>query len=312
MANVFDAMKKRKAEEAAQAEAARAADQAAKPEPTASPEPDDPAPSAVLTAAPAPAKPAKDGAKQNKGKRRHHAAAREDTQGYSELIKAYHEPGSSIAEEYRALRIKLTAECNDGRICALITSSDPAEGKTVTCANLSIVLAEREDRKTIVVDADIRKGSLSNLFRVPREPGLADVLKGRADYRDVIQATALPNLSILPSGRAGNQHVGELLVRPELEDLVTRLRREYDYVIFDTPPMDTKTPDAGMIGRAAGQALLVVRMNKTRKESVEETIRQLHGSKVEIAGLILTGREFTIPGYLYGGPRRKYYYGYYQ
>ena len=310
MANVSDAMKKRQAEQAAQAAAARAAEEARADQGNAG-EQAASAPAAQATMA-SPAAPAKPEPAPKKGKHHRHGSARANGEGYSELIKAYHEPGSSIAEEYRALRIKLTAECNDGRICTMITSSDPGEGKTVTCANLAVVLAEREDRKTIVVDADVRKGSLSNLFGVPREPGLADVLKANLGYREAIHATRLPNLFVLPSGRAGNQHVGELLVRPELEDLVNRLRREYDYVLFDTPPMDTKTPDAGMIGRAAGQALLVVRMNKTRKESVEEAIRQLHGSKVEVNGLILTGREFTIPGYLYGGPRRKYYYGYYQ
>ena len=306
MANVWDAMNKHKAEQAAQSQAREA-------EQSEAPAEADQTVSTQATAEPKPPAPA-----QTRPSPRHHRSNKHrgreggNGNGYSELIKTFHEPGSSIAEEYRALRIKLTADCNDGRLCMMITSSDPGEGKTVTCANLAVVLAEREDRKTIVVDADIRKGSLTDLFNVSREPGLADVLKGTTDHREVVQSTSLPNLFLMPAGRPGSQHVGELLVRPELEDLVNRLRREYDYVLFDTPPIDTKTPDAGMIGRATGQALLVVRMNKTRKESVDEAIRQLHASKVEVNGLILTGREFAIPGYLYGGPRRNYYYGYYK
>ena len=72
-----------------------------------------------------------------------------------------------------------------------------------------------------------------------------------------------------------------------LEDLVNQLRREYDYVLFDSPPIDTNTPDAGMIGRATGKALLVVRMNKTRRESVEGAIRELHGATVRVFGFLL-------------------------
>ena len=160
------------------------------------------------------------------------------------------------------MRISLTAHCEGGKFSYVVTSSDPGEGKTVTCANLAVMLAEREDRRTIVVDGDIRKGRLATLFGKHRTPGLAEILKGEVSAQEAIQGTIYPNLFILPSGGAGTHQVGELLVRPELEDLVAQLRRTYDYVIFDSPPINGP-PDAGMIGRATGQALVVVRMNRT-------------------------------------------------
>jgi capsular exopolysaccharide synthesis family protein len=291
-------MNKHKAEQAAKAQATDAA--AAQP---------DRAPASPPVADASAAAPAKPAGKPGQPSTGMHSAKR-NSNGYSRLMVAYHEPGSSITEEYRALRIKLTAEHNDGKLCFLITSSDAGEGKTVTCANLAVVLAEREDRKTIIVDGDVRKGTLSSLFGQPREPGLANILKGAVTLRDTVCKTAFPNLFLLPAGKAGSHQFGELLIRPELEDLVNQLRREYDYVIFDSPPINTNTPDAGMIGRATGQAMLVVRMNKTRRESVEDAIRQLHGAKVEVGGLILTGRTFSIPRLLYGGPRGKYDYSY--
>ena len=303
MANVWDAMKKHQAEEEARKAQAQQespdADSQASAAPASSPK--KPAPEATVAAKPA--------RKAHSRSRAGHAApANGNGSEYSQLIRACHDPASSIAEEYRALRINLTSERSDGKLCFLITSAKAGEGKTVTCANLAVVLAERDDRKTIVVDGDVRKGSLSELFAKPREPGLADVLKGTASVKEAIRKTAYPNLFILPSGKAGKDQCGQLLVRPELEDMVNLLRREYDHVVFDSPPIGTNIPDAGMIGRAVGQAIVVVRMNKTRRESVEAAIRQLHSAKVEVSGLVLTHRTFTIPKFLYGGSGKGYDY----
>jgi len=301
VANVWDAMKKHQAEEEArkaQAEQDGAGADSKDPAATA-PRPDTPTAEAAKSPAKAASRPTT----------RHSEPANGNGSKYSPMIRAFHDASSSIAEEYRALRINLTSDRSDGKLCCLITSAKAGEGKTVTCANLAVVLAERDDRKTIVVDGDVRKGTLSSeLFGLPREPGLADVLKGTLSFKDAIRRTAYPNLFILPSGRAGKDQCGQLLVRPELEDMVNQLRRQYDYILFDTPPIGTNIPDAGMIGRAVGQAIVVVRMNHTRRESVEGAIRQLHGAKVEVSGLVLTHRTFAIPKLLYGGSGKGYDY----
>lgn len=293
MANVWDAMKKHQVEEAAKA-------QAEQPRPSGNQGAESAPPPASPVAAQMPA-----GRRAMRSAPRHGASTNGDQ--YSELILAHNAPGSSISEEYRALRISLTAHCEDGKFCYVITSSDPGEGKTVTCANLAVMLAEQEDRRTIVVDGDLRKGRLGALFGKDRAPGLADILKGEVSAEQAIQSTIYPNLSILPSGGAGTHEVGELLVRPELEDLVMQLRRTYDHVIFDSPPINGP-PDAGMIGHATGRAIVVVRMNKTHRESVKQAICLLHAAKVEVNGIILTHRAFVIPSFLYGGPRRYYHY----
>lgn len=300
MANVWDAMKKHQAEE----EARKAQAQQGSPG-TDSQKPAAAAPSQDKPTAAAD-EPARKPASRPAAK--HSAPSNGNGSEYSQMIRAYHDPASPIAEEYRALRINLTSDRSDGKLCCLITSAKAGEGKTVTCANLAVVLAERDDRKTIVVDGDVRKGTLSDLFGKPREPGLADVLKGTISFKEAIRETAYPNLFILPSGKAGKDQCGQLLIRPELEDMVNQLRRQYDYVVFDTPPIGTNIPDAGMIGRAVGQAIVVVRMNNTRRESVDAAIRQLHGAKVEVTGLVLTHRTFTIPKLLYGGSGKGYDY----
>jgi Mrp family chromosome partitioning ATPase len=103
---------------------------------------------------------------------------------------------------------------------------------------------------------------------------------------------------VLPSGEARGDEVGELVTRPEMDEMTADLRRRYDYVLFDTPPMNV-VAETGMIGRSVGEALLVVRMNKTRRESVEKAIRLLHSANVKLAGLVLTHRTYQIPEYLY-------------
>ena len=86
--------------------------------------------------------------------------------------------------------------------------------------------------------------------------------------------------------------------QPELDEIVNELRRQYDYILFDTAPVNTVS-DAGMLGQVVGQAVLVARMNKTPRESVDRAIRLLHAANVKIAGIVLSHQEYYIPGYLY-------------
>jgi capsular exopolysaccharide synthesis family protein len=218
--------------------------------------------------------------------------------GYSELVRTHHDPGGSITEEYRSLRISLIAQCSDGKFCYVVTSSDPGEGKSVTCANLAVVLAEREDRITLLIDGDLRKPTLAKLLNVPHAPGMAEILRGRTTAAEVIQKTPYPNLYFVPAGQADMNEVGELLTRPDLEEFFRQVRRQYDYILVDSPPINN-APDAGMIGRATGNSLLVVRMGKTHRESVDRAVRLLHAAQVEVSGIVLTHRHYHIPHYLY-------------
>jgi len=146
--NVYDAMKKHEAEEAAKASAGQ---DAAAPAPGSSP---DAAPTAE-----APRRPPR---------------PRLRTNGYAPELVAHCDRGGRLAEEYRALRTNLLAQYEDDRFCILITSSQGGEGKTVTCLNLGFVLAELPDRRTIIVDCDLQKGNVNALLEMPATPGLAD------------------------------------------------------------------------------------------------------------------------------------------
>jgi len=217
--------------------------------------------------------------------------------GYAPMLIAHHDRGSMVTEEYRQLRTNLLARYPNEQFCLLVTSATEGEGKTVTCLNLAFVLAERLERTTVVVDCDLRKRIIANLMHVPNSPGMAELLRGQVTLEQAVQRTAYPNLFVVPAGQAKQHEVGEILGRPVLEDIVRELRQRYDHVLCDTPPIGIA--DAGIIGRMTREAILVVRMNKTHRESVKRAIGLLHSASVKPVGLVLTHQKLYIPGYLY-------------
>lgn len=218
--------------------------------------------------------------------------------GYSEMLVAHHDRGSEIVEEYRSLRTNLLAMSRHETFCYLVTSADAGEGKTVTCANLAIVMAELSAQKTVIIDGDLRKKRMASLLSAPSEPGLIEVVRGSATLKDCIQPTLYPSLFFIPSGKAKISEVGEIIGQPVLGELVGELRRKYDYVIFDAPPINIVS-DAGALGQVVGEALLVIRMNKTQQESIDKAIRLLHAANIKLSGVILTHRKYYIPNYIY-------------
>ena len=288
MANVWDAIKKHQAEEAQRLQVpAQSTEARSEMPPAAAPAPPA-APAAPPAAAPVP---------QIKVESVHVGKLGENG-SFSESLVAHHDRGGALTEEYRALRTSLLAQCPDERFCYLVTSADAGEGKTVTAANLALVMAERVDRRTILIDCDLRKRKLAAMLNGKLSPGMVELLRGTASFKEVIQPTVCPNLFFIPPGEVKTEEVGELMGRPELDEIVSELRRHYDYMLFDTPPINVVS-DAGMLGRATGGAILVVRMNKTHRESVDKAVRLLHAANVNVAGMVLTHRTFLIPNYLY-------------
>jgi capsular exopolysaccharide synthesis family protein len=280
VANVWDAMKKHQAEQAA----------ARPPETPASAE----AASTAAAAVPAAASP---GAALSVTATAPPGIA-DAINGYAPELLAHHERGGAVAEDFRGLRTSLLAQYPDERFCILVTSAEKGEGKTVACLNLALVLAERQERRTLVVDCDLRARRVAKLMRTPNAPGLVELLRGTAGIKDIVRKTAYPNLFLIPAGEADKTKIGELLHRPELEEVLTALRRDYDYVLFDTPPVGV-APDACMLGGAVSDALVIVRMYRTRRETVDSTIRLLHAANIKTVGVVLTHRRYYIPSVLY-------------
>lgn len=279
MGNVWEAMKKHQTEKGP-------GEQAPPKEASAAPRADTPRGPGAAPARPAPSGPPLPQA---------HPA---DTNGYADVLVAHHDRGGRITEQYRSLRTHLLAQHADERFCVLITSAEASEGKSVTCLNLGITLAERRERSTVIVDGDLRRGRIAQMLAGRATPGLADVLRGQRDIRDVLQPTLYGNLFFVAAGEARREEAADLVGRPEMSESLALLRRQFDYVLLDSPPIHSIS-DACIIGGAVGEALVVMRMNKTSRDSTERAIRLLQASSVKVVGMILTHQKYYIPNYLY-------------
>jgi capsular exopolysaccharide synthesis family protein len=217
---------------------------------------------------------------------------------YPPVLVTYQDPGGMFAEQFRSLRTNVLARPQKENFSLMISSAEAREGKTVTCLNLAFVLAELPDVRVLVIDGDLRKMELTNLLRVPKAPGLAGLLRHESSLNQVIQPTLCPNLDVIPSGLAPRTELGELLTRLPMSNIMADLQRKYNCVLIDTPPI-TGVSDTGVIGRAVGEALMIVRMNKTSRESVHRAVGLLRAADVKILGLFLTHQKSYVPKYLY-------------
>ena len=216
---------------------------------------------------------------------------------YAENLVACHQRGSRVTEQYRSLRTMLLAQNNNSPVCTVITSADKGEGKTVTCLNLAFILAEKKAARVIVIDGDLRRPRIAALLKGKSSPGLADILAGQCTLAEAVQETSVPNLWFVPAGELALDEIGCLYNRESVEELMRELRQQYDHILIDSPPVSTGT-DTTVLGQAAGQAIMVVRMHKTPLNLVQRAISNLRGAEVPVAGLILTHQKKRVSKYL--------------
>ncbi|MFH1006224.1 MAG: polysaccharide biosynthesis tyrosine autokinase [Candidatus Latescibacterota bacterium] len=217
----------------------------------------------------------------------------------------------TVVESYRSLRTNLQFSNVDKALKSLLISSPgPSEGKTLTVANLAISFAEM-DKRTLVVDADLRKPRQHKLFGVGKTPGLTDYLVGTAALEEVIVPTEVVNLSLIPAGK-GSPNTAELLGSNRMSDLIRKLTAEYDMVIYDTPPLIPVTDGALLASKMDG-VLLVVKHGGTHKEAAHHAVEILQKVGAPIIGAILNDVEVVRrPGYYRYYSRYYHYYNYYQ
>ncbi len=214
-------------------------------------------------------------------------------------IIAYFDPISPISEQYRIMRTNLQAldKQNPPRVIA-ITSSIHGEGKTVTSVNLAITFAHDLNKKSILlVDADLRRGTLTKDLGLKAEKGLADILIDGANVEDSLLGIGIDNLHVLPAGN--RQHnPAELLGSAKMKNLIGELKRNYDYVFFDCPPVVPIT-DAVVLGAETDGALMVVQAGSTQRGVISHAQDLLRAAHVKVLGCCVTNIEYHIPEYIY-------------
>jgi capsular exopolysaccharide synthesis family protein len=168
-----------------------------------------------------------------------------------------------VAEQYRIVRTKIVQHPTAPRVIA-ITSVDPGDGKTTSSVNVAAALALKTETKVLLVDCDLRRGRINALLGLPKEPGLSDVLVGKASFNEtVIQVEQYPNLFVLGAGTPSINPT-EALDSENWRMLVGHLRQQFDYVILDTPPIGL-VADTDLIHQVTDGLVLVVRPDFTNR-----------------------------------------------
>lgn len=203
----------------------------------------------------------------------------------SPVLLAHYSPTCAAVEQLRQLRTSLLNLVHGGSVRCMITSALPREGKSVTAANLAYLFTEFSHKRTLLIDADLHRGQIGELFGLRAGPGLAELLAGTSIAADVIRRGPRENLDIVPAGQANPNLIGELLSGKSAQGAVRDLLRGYDHVIIDSPPAQSLA-DASIVGQWVDLALLAVRVRKTPRQVVLQTVQTLQAAGVRLAGVV--------------------------
>ncbi|GLX67317.1 CpsD/CapB family tyrosine-protein kinase [Paenibacillus glycanilyticus] len=208
-------------------------------------------------------------------------------------------PASPISEAYRTLRTNLQyAETDRPLQLLMVTSAGPMEGKSTTIMNLAVTYAQTE-RRTILVDADLRKPTAHYTFGLSNRTGLSHVLSGQAGLSEAVKESRIRGLDILTSGPIP-PNPSELLGSSRMDELLAQLREQYDIVLIDTPPV-LAVADAQVVSSRCDGVLLVVNARTGKKQHVIKAKNALQFVQARIVGIALnqTSQRDAGPYYEY-------------
>ena len=226
-----------------------------------------------------------------------------------ELI-TYKNPKSPITEMFKTLRTNIQfMNTKKDLKTILITSTVPGEGKSWVAANLAITFAQA-DKKVLLIDADMRKGRLADLFQLPSKPGLSNLLSGinekghseEIDISKIIKETEVDNLFLIPIGNIP-PNPAELLGTEQIEKILKKFKQIFDIIILDGTPCELVT-DSIILSRIVDTTIIVASQKLTKKENLEKVKRSIENVGGKIAGVILNRIQIKAKQY-----STSYYYG---
>lgn len=228
----------------------------------------------------------------------------------NELI-IFNDPRSPISEIFRTLRTNIQFMHQSGTSHAiLMTSTNAGEGKSFVTSNLAVTIAQ-SGKRVIIIDGDMRKGRIHNIFEITSKPGLSNYLSGVYDddkgkslnkIGDCIKHTNIQNLDIITSGNIP-PNPSELLILPKMAELILYLKENYDFIIIDGTPCGLVT-DSLILSRIVDSVVLVASCKKTKKKDLQRVTESIRNVGGKIAGVILNKVEMSAKKY-----EKSYYYG---
>ena len=216
-------------------------------------------------------------------------------------VVAFSDPMSPVSEQYKILRTNLLSLASYTRPVKTIgiTSAINSEGKTITSLNLAITFARDLNKKSILlVDADMRRSRIHKILGIDKiDLGLSEYLQDGLSPEDVLIKTGIDNLMLLGAGKPP-KNPAELLSSHKMEELIGLLRNNFDYVIFDTPPVVPVT-DPSVLGSRIDGMVMVIQAGRTQRNLITYAKHLLDQAHVKTLGYVMTGVEYHLPQYLY-------------
>jgi succinoglycan biosynthesis transport protein ExoP len=208
------------------------------------------------------------------------------------------DPRHVFAESYRNVRSSIFFMPYEGPRpkTLLITSAVPNEGKSTVSANLAITMA-LSGARTLLIDADLRRGALREAFGISSKIGFSEVLKQEVNWREVVVPSSYPNLFIIPRGRILSQP-SEHLLRESTDALLKEIYHQYDYIIIDSSPI-LAADDTTSLAPKIDATLFVVRLSYTSARLIRKSLELLYNRQVNVPGVILNFVDTSLPEYYY-------------
>jgi len=213
------------------------------------------------------------------------------------------QPRSPHCEQFRSLRTKLMQAGERLQMRAfVVTSAAVGEGKTLTALNLAWLLAQTDGMRALIIDSDLRKPCVTQYLGIDRREGLSEVLSGAVTLDEAIIKLNPAGLFLLPGGEARDD-VAELLSGPAYGRILGSVRKMFDYIIIDAPPLAIFS-DANVLMNRADAGLIVIRSRKTRYAMIDKLLEQIPREK--LLGIILNRVDEQFDGETYYYTREYY------
>jgi len=203
---------------------------------------------------------------------------------------------SPISEQYKTIRTNIQFSSDLGIRSIVVTSSAPGEGKSTTVANLAIVFAQ-QGKKTLLIDADMRKPTIHYKFNLENHKGLTNVLTKRNDLEDCFQESVIENLSVLTTGPIP-PNPAELLGSKIMDDVLGEALEQFDMILIDTPPVLAVT-DAQILANRCDGTILVVKSGETQIDAAKKAKELLLSANGKLLGTVLNQKKVNQSHYYY-------------
>jgi succinoglycan biosynthesis transport protein ExoP len=215
----------------------------------------------------------------------------------------------NFAEAFKSVRTNvLFSTAEEGMRSLVITSAGPGEGKSLVASNLSLALAQAGQR-VLLIDADMRRPRVHEIFGGEQEPGLSNVLAGNAKTSEAIRKSATAGLWVMPAGHIP-PNPAELLGSRRYTDFIASLGVHFDWVVLDTPPVMV-VADSSIVAHQSSGVVFVVRADHTSRHAVRAAVEQLESANAHLLGSVLNRVDLVRNPYYYSAYYRKDYARYY-